>query len=180
MEKLKQKSKERNSTSQATDKRKYILGSIMAIAIASSPYLFYLHESVPRTQTWSTFLFEYNSRAWGDANLAMWILTGKALPLLFLIIWFFTNRHWWYHALLVPISMYIFQIFSFFNEELDYLDEFQLIYLVPIMCIIIPSIYLIRAQIFNKINYADKTMEEIEAEFMLKPTTLWGKIKQYF
>ncbi len=33
---------------------------------------------------------------------------------------------------------------------------------------------------FNKINYADKTMEELEAEFMIKPKTLWGKIKQYF
>ncbi|WP_241974206.1 hypothetical protein [Winogradskyella wandonensis] len=177
--------KERNLKNQqwvknSTDKRGYIVGSILATIIALSPYLFYLHESVPSSQHWDTFLFSYNSRSWGDANLAMWILTGKLLPLLFLVIWFFTCRHWWYHAILVPITMYTFQIFSFFNDELNYLDQFQLLYLVPIMAIIVPSIYLIRAKIFNKINYADKSMEELEAEFMIKPKTLWGKIKQYF
>ncbi|WP_299116989.1 hypothetical protein [uncultured Winogradskyella sp.] len=173
-------SKNLNTVKKSSNKKGFIVGSILATIIAISPYLFYLHESVPTSQVWDTFLFTYNSRSWGDANLAMWILTGKALPLLFLIIWFFTCRHWWYHAILVPITMYTFQIFSFFNSELQYLDQFQLIYLVPIMAIIIPSIYLIRAQMFNKINYADKTMEELEAEFMIKPTTIWGKIKQYF
>ena len=48
------------------------------------------------------------------------------------------------------------------------------------MAIIIPSIYLLRAQMFNKLNTAGKTMEELEAEFMIKPKTFWGKIKQYF
>ena len=37
------------------------------------------------------------------------------------------------------------------------MDEFHIIYLLPIMAIIIPSIYLIRAKMFNKINNADKT-----------------------
>ena len=33
---------------------------------------------------------------------------------------------------------------------------------------------------FNKINDADKTLEELEEEFMIKPKTFWGKVKQYF
>lgn len=48
------------------------------------------------------------------------------------------------------------------------------------MDIIIPSIYLIRAQMMDKLNDASKTLEELEAEFMIKPTTFWGKVKQYF
>jgi len=163
-----------------TSKKDIIIGSVIGTFLALSPYLFYLYESVPATEAWNTFLFTYNSKAWGNANLSMWILTGKIIPLLFLIIWFFTCRHWWYHSLLVPISMYIYQIISMFNEDNKFIDEFQLMYLVPVMAMIIPSIYLIRAKMLNKLNEADKTLEELEQEFMIKPTTFWGKVKQYF
>ncbi|WP_229719412.1 hypothetical protein [Winogradskyella schleiferi] len=153
---------------------------MVAIILAITPYLFSLYEGVPSTETWNTFLFSYDSKVWGNANLVMWILTGKAVPLLLLFLWFFTCRHWWYHALLVPIIMYIYQIFNLFNEDQNNLDESQIIYLLPIMAIVIPSIYLIRAKMFNKINNADKTLEEMEEEFMIKPKGLWSKVKQYF
>ncbi len=110
----------------------------------------------------------------------MWLLTGKLIPLIFLLIWFLTCRHWWYHTLLVPIAMYAYQIVGLFKEDLTYVDELQLIYLVPVMAIIVPSIYLIRAKMLDKLNTANKSLQELEDEFMLKPTSLWGKIKQYF
>ena len=75
--------------------------------------------------------------------------------------------------------MYIYQVFDLFLQD-GGLDELQVIYLLPIMAVIIPSIYLIRAKVFNKINDADKTIEELEEEFMIKPTTMWAKVKQYF
>ncbi|WP_072401207.1 hypothetical protein [Flaviramulus basaltis] len=157
-----------------------ISGSIIATLIAITPYLFYLYESVPDTKIWNTFLFTYDSAFWKDANYSMWILTSKAIPLLLLLIWFFTCRHWWYHVLLVPIAMYSYQIVTFFFEDLNYIDEFQLIYMVPIMALIIPSIYLIRAQIFNKINTVDKSLEELEEEFKITPKNFWRRIKEYF
>ena len=52
--------------------------------------------------------------------------------------------------------------------------------MVPFMAIILPSIYLIRARIFNKINSVDKSIQELEDELTFKPKTIWGKIKQYF
>jgi hypothetical protein len=162
------------------DKKSLLIGSIVGTIIASTPYLFYLHLSVPNEQVWHTFLFNYDSKSWGDANVAMWILTGKAIPLLLLFIWFFTNKHWWYHTLLVPIAMYVYQIFDFFNGTLSYVDEFQLIYLIPIMAIVIPTIYLIRARIFNKVNEATKTMQELEDELKISPKGFWDKVKQYF
>jgi hypothetical protein len=48
------------------------------------------------------------------------------------------------------------------------------------MAVVIPSIYLIRAKIFNKINTVSKTMEELEDEFKISPKNFWEKIKQYF
>jgi hypothetical protein len=33
---------------------------------------------------------------------------------------------------------------------------------------------------FDKINTASKSMEELEEEFMMKPKNIWDKFKQYF
>lgn len=152
----------------------------MATIIACTPFLFSLHESVPETRIWDTFLFTYDSKFWEDANYAMWVLTGKLIPLMLVFIWFFTCRHWWYHALLVPIIMYIFQIAKTFSVEATNIDEFEIIYMLPVMAIVIPSIYLIRAQMFSKVNDVDKTLEELEEEFKIKPKSIFKKISDYF
>ena len=110
----------------------------------------------------------------------MWVLNGKVIPLFLLIIWFFTCRHWWYHALLVPISMYAYQILITVKTDAEFIDNNQLIYLLPIMAVIVPSIYLIRARIFNEVNTANQTMQELEDELKLTPKGFWEKVKQYF
>jgi len=183
MDKLQQKSKRKNENllnGHKKLKKSAVLGTIIALIIGSSPILFSLHESVPSQKVWNTFLFTYDSGFWEDAQYAMWVFTSKLIPLLLLIIWFFTCRHWWYHAILVPIIMYVLQIILTYNGDVSDIDQFQVVYLLPAMAIIIPSIYLIRAKMFNEINTANKTLEELEAEFMIKPKTIWGKVKQYF
>lgn len=157
-----------------------VYGSIIATLVAITPYLFYLYESVPETEVWDTFLFTYNSGYYNNATVAIWVLLGKIIPLYLLFLWFFTCRHWWYHALLVPISMYSYQIFDVINKDISYFDSNQLIYLIPIMALIIPSIYLIRARIFNNINDANKSMQELEDELKISPKSFWKKLTQYF
>jgi len=183
MDKLKQKSKERNLKFLTTDstfsRKNLIIGSILGTYVAITPFLFYLYEFVPTQKTWDTWLFTYDSNNYGDANVAMWVLAMKIIPLLLALIWFFTCKHWWYHVLIVPIAMFTFQVVSAFNADV-YMDEVHILYLLPIMAIVFPSIYLIRARMFNKINDEDKTMEELEQEFMVKPKTFWAKVKQYF
>ncbi len=180
MNKQQQKSKNQKSKFQHTDKKGFIIGSIIATVIAITPYLFYLYESVPNEKVWSTFLFTYNSGYYENANVAMWIVTGKAVPLLLLLLWFFTCKHWWHHVLLVPIAMFTYQLFNTLNEDQKYVDSNQLMYMIPIMAIIIPTIYLIRARIFNQLDDANKSLEELEEEFTTKPKSFWGKIKDYF
>jgi hypothetical protein len=183
MEKKLQKSRRKLESFHQQDKKiskNLVIGSVIATFIALTPYLFYLYESVPQGKVWDTFLFTYSSAYWEDVNYAMWVLTGKLIPLFLLFIWFFTCRHWWYHALLVPIAMYLFQIIVMLNEDVGYMDQFQLIYLIPVMAIVVPSIYLIRAKIFNKVNDANKSMQELEDEFKIKPKGVFGKLSDYF
>ncbi|MBR9757643.1 MAG: hypothetical protein GYB39_06145 [Algicola sp.] len=157
-----------------------MIGSIIATIIAITPFIFDLYKSAPETKIWSTFLFTYDSKYYEDVSVVAWTLASKGVPLLLLFIWFFTCRHWWYHTLLVPISMFIYQIIETLNSDIYLVDDNLVLYLLPVMAIVIPSIYLIRAQMFNKITMADKSLEELEEEFKIKPKTLWGKIKQYF
>lgn len=150
-------------------KKELLVGAIMATFIAITLYLFTIYESVPQTQVWDTFLFTYNTEYYGTVFVLAWTLTGKLIPLFLLFIWIFTCRHWWYHVLLVPIAMYVYQIITVLNDDLEFADENQMLYLLPVMAIIIPSIYLIRAKMFNKLNDADKTLEELEEEFKIGP-----------
>ncbi|WP_243832952.1 hypothetical protein [Meridianimaribacter flavus] len=106
---------------------------------------------------------------------------NKLIPLLLIFVWFFTSRHWWYHALLVPIAMYVYQVIEIFNDDLEFIDTSkQIFYLLPVMAIVVPSIYLIRVRIFDKLNDADKTMQDLEDEFKIKPKGILGKLKDYF
>jgi hypothetical protein len=76
--------------------------------------------------------------------------------------------------------MYTYQIIEVFNDDVEFAENNQILYLLPVMAIVIPSIYLIRAQMFNKINDADKSMEELEEEFKIKPKGFLAKLSDYF
>jgi len=162
------------------NKKIIISGSIIATLIAITPYLFYLYKEVPSSQTWETMFYTFNSEIIGDVRVVVWTLTGKIIPLLLLIIWFFTCRHWWYHALLVPIAMYSYQIISFSLTKTKFVDEFELIHIIPFMAVIIPSIYLIRARLFNRLNSVGKSIQELEDELKMKPKGIKGVFNQYF
>lgn len=177
---MEQKSKNQELSYQGTNKKNLVLGSIVATLIALTPYLFNLYESVPDVKVWNTFFGTYESNHYGSVFVLAWTLTNKLVPLFLLFIWFFTCRHWWYHSLLVPMSMYVYQVIIILDDDLLFADNNQIMFLIPVMTIIIPSIYLVRAQIFNKINTVNKTMEELEDEFKMSPKNFWDKIKQYF
>ncbi|SDB38929.1 hypothetical protein SAMN03097699_1059 [Flavobacteriaceae bacterium MAR_2010_188] len=160
--------------------RNLIVGSLIATLIASTPFVFYLYEAVPDTPVWDTLFFTYNSAFYGSARVGIWVLMAKLMPLLLVLIWFFTCRHWWYHVITVPIFMFIYQIIGALNEDVILMDEFDLIYMLPIMAVVIPSIYLIRAKMFNKVNDVDKSMAELEDEFRIGGKGFFGRLSDYF
>ncbi|WP_272022498.1 hypothetical protein [Olleya namhaensis] len=162
------------------NRKELLLGSIVATIIAISPFFFSIYKSVPDQKIWNTFLFTFDSQYYESVNVLVWTLSSQIIPLLLLLIWFFSNRHWWYHSLLVPISLYIYQIIETVNSDLYFTDKNIIIYLLPIMIIVVPSIYLVRARIFNHLNTVDKTTQDLEDELTFRPKTFWGKVKQYF
>ncbi len=157
----------------STDHRsKFLLtGSLIAIAIAFSPYLFYIYEIFPKGNVWENSFFTYESLYYENVLTAAWTYLGKLTPLFLLLIWFFTCKHWWYHVILVPIGMYTYQIMSTFYQDVynvqDPMDTNQLIYLAPFFIIILSIVYLIRIKIFDRIYGIDLSeLEETDVSVM--------------
>ena len=144
-----------------------LLGSIVAVLIAFSPYLFYLYEIFPDGPVWENSFFTYESKYYLNVLTAAWTYLGKMTPLFLLLIWFFTCKHWWYHVILVPTIMYGYQLIVAFYEDayMDtsiFMDTNQLIYLAPFFIIILSIVYLVRIKIFDRIYGID--LSEIEQE----------------
>ena len=72
--------------------------------------------------------------------------------------------------------MYSFQLWGIINESNDF-DEVELFYILPLMMILIPSVYVIRAKLFAKIRENDLT--NFEEELSQKRST-WQQIKDLF
>ena len=133
-----------------------LLGSIIALLIAFSPYLFYLYEIFPNGPVWENSFFRYESKYYLDVTTAMWTYLGKMTPLFLLLIWFFTCKHWWYHVILIPTGMYAFQLVVAFYEDVYmdtsiFMDINGLIYLAPFFIIILSIVYLVRIKIFDRV-----------------------------
>ncbi len=138
-----------------------LAGSLIAAFIAASPYFFYLYEGFPAVKVWETSFFGidfiYESSYYENVNVVGWILFGKFIPLSFLIIWFFTCKHWWYHSILVPIIMYVFQIYGTLEDDLTFMDSKEIFYLAPIVLFSLIFLYTIRMKIFDRIHNIDLT-----------------------
>ena len=163
-------------TSRDKDKKSLVVGSLLVIIIALTPFIFYSYENFPDNSTvWEGFFITIDTGYTSVMHLA-WYITSKAVPLLLLLIWFFTCKHWWHWIILVPIAMYAFQIWGIINES-EGLDEVELYYVIPLMMVLVPFVYLIRAKLFNRIRGND--LESFEKELMTKKST-WGQIKDLF
>ncbi len=158
-----------------TDKKALVIGTIVVFLIAITPFLFYLYESFPDTPIWETSFFTINT-SFPNWYAFAWYFTGKAIPLYLLLLWFFTCRHWWHWIILVPISMYTFQLWGVINES-NSLDELELYYVLPLMMVLIPFVYVIRAKLFAKIH--DDDLKSFEEELGQNRTT-WQQVRDLF
>ncbi len=137
-----------------------LTGSIIAFCIAFSPYIFYLYEIFPSGPVWENSFFTYESKYYENVLTAAWTYLGKITPLFLLLIWFFTCKHWWYHSILIPISMYAYQILStvyddvYLEKPINF-DTDGLIYLAPFFISILVIVYLVRIQIFDRVYGID-------------------------
>lgn len=144
-------------------KSSLFIGSIIIIIIISIPYLLYLHTFIdPDAETISTWFGSFKGGKFNYAQAYIYILFSKLVPLLLLIMWFLTNKHWWVHALIIPISVYLFQIISVVNDSEEVVDTIEFIYTVPIAVVVLLILYFLRSKMATYIQAVDlkKEMDE--------------------
>jgi hypothetical protein len=132
---------------------KILLDSVLVFFIAISPFLFKIYDYLPKDDHEATvdlFIFEIGSNGFADVSTYVWFMMGKIIPLYLMLFWFFTCKEWWYHIILIPITMYSFQIFEevFTNDNI--IDSESILWLLPICMIVIPIVYFIRIKLYDK------------------------------
>ena len=157
---IKEKSKYQETTKindgvKTIKRRALWVGTLIAVILVSTPYLFTLHDIFPDVPVWETSFGTYTSNYYDSVNVVAWTLTGKIIPLYLLLIWFFTCKHWWYHVIIVPICMYAFQIFGIINEDIIFTDIKDIYILAPIILIMSIFSYTVRTRVFDKIHGID-------------------------
>lgn len=144
-------------------KTSLLIGSLMVILIISTPYLLYFYQNLSSdSENWNSFFGVIKGGYYGTARMFIYTFFSKFVPLLLLFVWFITNKTWWVHALIIPISVYLFQLISVVNDSEIYMDEVEFIYTVPFLAVILVILYFIRSKISIYIQAVDlkKEMDE--------------------
>lgn len=152
-------SKDNNST--------LIYGTIVAVIIAVIPYFFYSYEAVPESLWEISFLKPVNESLGSDPYVSTWLIMIKLLPAILFFIWFLTCKHWWYHVIIIPCSMYFFQLISVFIPNIKFIDHNEIYFIIPVVIASLSASYLARIKVFDKIHDID--ISEIE-EGIKKPS----------
>ncbi|AXT49862.1 hypothetical protein D1818_03125 [Aquimarina sp. BL5] len=143
--------------------------------IATVPFLFYINDIFPDGAIWENSFFTYQSKYYESVNVFVWVLLGKFIPLTLFIIWFFTCKHWWYPVILIPITLYSFQLISLILEDSQIIDENEIFYLIPVPVIILSVVYTIRTKIFDKIHGID--LSELNTFNKSNKKSWWNRLR---
>ncbi|MBU2525992.1 MAG: hypothetical protein KKC03_05275 [Bacteroidetes bacterium] len=85
-----------------------------------------------------------------------------------LSLWFTTCKHWWYHAIIVPLGMYIFQFINLFLLDFKEQDEMDIYFTVPLVGVVLFLLYYLKrniksnVEIINLDDDIDKELEKID------------------
>ena len=142
-------------------KRKYSLltGSVIIFFIIITPYLLYFYKFInPEITETSTIFGTISAGSHQLIQYYAYYFFAKFVPFLLLIVWFLTNKHWWVHAILIPLSVYLFQMINIVGQSAN-MDEVEFIYTVPICAIIIVILYFVRSKMSIFIQAVDLKKE---------------------
>ena len=122
-----------------TDRKKDLLkGGVISIVLISTPFLFYIYKYAPADQTsWDTFLGTFEAGAFSNVQTYMHALFTKITFVILTGLWFLTSGKWWRYSILVPFTMFLFQLSGVISYKVKYMDEYDfwdaLPFILPIL-----------------------------------------------
>jgi hypothetical protein len=149
-------------------RKRLLIESIAIFLIIAAPFIFKAHDYLPRDpEATLNFLgISIDRNGFADLYTYGWFLLSKIVPFYLLLIWFFTNKHWWYHILLIPICMYAFQIFEVLYSKDLFVDTKNVLWLLPVCMLVIPFVYFIRIKLYDKhVHGIDLDAMDVELQY---------------
>jgi len=156
----------RTSKYQKTDKKtSIIIGVLISIILVLTPFMFYLYRIAPaESPEWDTIFGTIRSNGFSSVQAYIYTLFTKITFILLTGIWFLTSRNWWKYAILVPFTMFLFQLIGVINSELQYIDEFDFWYSLPLIIPILLFVIYISVRISQNQQNSTDLMNEVEDE----------------
>ncbi|MAT89956.1 MAG: hypothetical protein CMC35_04620 [Flavobacteriaceae bacterium] len=148
-----------------------ISGVFLSFLLIATPFLFYIYKYAPTdSKEWNTIVGTINAGNFAHAQSYMHALFTKVTFVLMTGIWFLTSKNWWKYAILVPLTMFLFQLAGVINHKNDYIDEFDFWYSLPIILPILIFLIYISYQIgkrseSNTMDLKDQVDDEISKIF---------------
>ena len=119
---------------QRDKKSTFITGVLLSLFLISTPFLFYIYKYAPADATeWDTLFGVIKSGNFSNVQSFMHALFTKLTFILLTSIWFVTCRNWWKYAILVPLTMFLFQLSGVINYQIKFIDEFDFWYSIPLI-----------------------------------------------
>lgn len=156
-----------NIRSHQTDKKQsYINGVLLTIFLVTTPFLFYFYKFAPKgEEEWKTIFGTITSGGFDNIQIYLHALVTKLTFVLLTGIWFLTSKNWWRYAILIPFTMFLFQLSGVINFKISYIDEFDFWYslpiIIPILVLLIYVSYIARKK---SINNEDELKKEVDDE----------------
>jgi hypothetical protein len=154
-----------NTKFHQTDRKKSLLtGVFLSLLIIATPFLFYIYKYAPDATEWDTIFGTIRASGFSNVQTYMHAVFTKFTFILLTTIWFLTSKNWWKYAILVPLVMFLFQFIGVLNYELQYIDEVDFWYSLPIILPILIFLIYISYRISKNESYSSDLMTEVDDE----------------
>lgn len=156
----------RMSRSRTMDRAELYRGVVIGLLLISAPFLFYLYLLVPSSDTWDIGIFVIQSGGFKTVQVFVWSLLNKSVFLLITTLWFFTASQWWRYCILVPFTLFLFQLSGVLNQQLEYIDQYDFWYSLPIVVPIVIAMIIISIKLnkqSKQLDLRDRITNKIEA-----------------
>lgn len=162
----------RKSKFQTTGNRKpsIVSGVLLILVLIATPFLFYLYRIVPTDVTeWDTLFGTITTSGFNTVQGFIYTLFTKLTFVLLTGIWFLTSKNWWKYAILVPFTMFLFQLSGVINQDIQYIDEYDFWYSIPVVLPILFFLIYISLRLNKRhqddYNLKDEVDDEIDKIF---------------
>ena len=155
-----------NTKFHQTDRKKNIInGVLLSTFLIATPFLFYIYKYAPaETSTWETPFGTVYSGGFSNVQAYLHALFTKITFVLLTGIWFLTSGNWWKYAILVPLTMFLFQLSGVINYKIQYIDEFDFWYSLPAILPILFFLMYISYRISKRSIASDDLKNDVDEE----------------